>query len=95
MYKRQLKEDTAEGYHAYCKLHYGVPILREDEDFREAYDEVLKPLTYEQKLKAMAAPLDFPVTRMMTIHQLARYMDEIYRHFTGLGVRLTVQDVRN
>lgn len=57
------------------KLHHGVPILRaEDPEFREAYDAVLKPLTYEQKLKAM----DFwPVTSRMNTSQLSQYVASI------------------
>jgi hypothetical protein len=31
---RELKEDDALGWKAYCKLHHGVPLLRaEDEEF--------------------------------------------------------------
>ena len=57
------------------KLHHGVPILRaEDPEFREAYDTVIKPLTYEQKLKAM----DFwPVTSRMNTSQLSQYVASI------------------
>ncbi|MCD4663369.1 hypothetical protein, partial [Agrobacterium sp.] len=40
---------------AYCKLTIGVPILREqNEAFRLRYDEILKPLSYEQKLAIMS-----------------------------------------
>ena len=86
----QLKEHTAEGYRAYCKLHYGVPILRnENEDFREAYDNHIRPHSYEDKLAMMAVPLDFPVTRLMKMGQKKRYLDDIYQHFLGLGVLLT------
>lgn len=86
----QLGEDTAEGYRAYCKLHFGVPILRnESDDFREAYDRIIRPHSYEDKLAMMALPLDFPVTRLMKTGQKKRYLDEIYTHFTSLGVQLT------
>jgi len=85
----QLKDDTAEGYRAYCKLHFGVPILREDsEEFRRAYDSVIKPLSYEKKIKAMSHPLDFPITRLMNKRQMNRYLDAVYIHLTGLGVDL-------
>lgn len=62
-----------------CKLRHGVPILRaEDEEFRDAYDAVIKPLTYEQKLKAM----DFwPVTSRMNTTQLGQYADSIQREY--------------
>lgn len=86
----QLNDDTAEGYRAYCKLHIGVPILRnESEEFCAAYDKIIRPRPYEEKLAMMAVPLDFPVSRLMSTKQTAQYLDEIYRHFTGLGVKLT------
>lgn len=86
----QLKDDTAEAYRAYCKLRFGVPILRgENEEFREAYDRIIKPHSYEDKLEMMAEPLDFPVTRLMKMGQKKRYLDDVYHHFTGLGVLLT------
>ena len=88
----QLKDDTPAGYHAFCKLHFGIPILREDEDFRADYDAIVKPLDYEKKLKAMSPPIDFEVTRLMKTGQLKRYLDDVYTHFTALGVRLTDPD---
>ena len=86
----QLGEDTPEGYRAYCKLHFGVPILREEhEEFCAAYDRIIKPHSYEEKLAMMALPLDFPVTRLMTTKEKSRYLDAVWAHFTGLGVQLT------
>ena len=86
----QLGEDTAEGYRAYCKLHFGVPILRnENDEFRAAYDKHVRPHSYEDKLAMMAIPLDFPVTRLMKMGQKKRYLDDVYQHFFGLGVLLT------
>lgn len=86
-------DQTAEEYRGYSKLHFGVPILRnENEEFKAAYDEVIRPLPYELKLKAMMIPLDFPVTRLMGTGQCKRYLDDIYSHFTGLGMRLTEPD---
>ena len=82
---------TAEEYRAFCKLHFGVPILRnEDERFREVYDEKIKNrYDYATKLEFMAEPNDFPVTRRMTVKQHRQYLDAIYVHFTGLGFYLT------
>lgn len=83
-------DQTAEEYRGYCKLHFGVPILRnENEEFRIAYDRVIRPLDYELKLLAMMVPLDFPVTRLMTTKQNTKYLDTVYKHFTSLGMRLT------
>lgn len=83
-------DQTAEEYRGFCKLHFAVPILRwELPEFREKYDRIVKPLPYESKLELMQEPLDFPCTRLMTKDQKARYLDAIYQHFTGLGMRLT------
>lgn len=83
---RELREDDARGVKRYCKLHFGVPILRaEDDEFREAYDRVVKPLAYEQKLVAMDI---LPVTSRMTTVQLDRCMADIQEHYIGRGVEL-------
>lgn len=78
-----------EDVRGFCKLHFGVPIMREDSAFREGYDKIIKPLAYESKLEIMKEPLDFSVTRLMTTEQKTRYLDAIYKHFTDLGLRLT------
>ena len=76
---------------AYCKLHFGVPILREDnEEFRIAYDKAVKPLTYDKKLLVMVEPLDFPVTRMMTTDQMLRYMDCVQEFGYSVNAELTI-----
>lgn len=81
---------TAEEYRGFCKLHFGVPILRaENEDFKKIYDEVIRPLDYEKKLAVMRVPIDLPVTSQMTTKQKAKYLDCIYTHFLGLGFVLT------
>src|SRR3546814_16621942 len=47
----ELRESTEYGVKCECKLRYGVPILRAaDEQFRELYDYVIRPLSSEQKL---------------------------------------------
>lgn len=89
----QLQDDDAEGYRAYCKLRIGVPILRaENEAFAEQYDRIVKPLPYEQKLEIMREPIDLPVTRLMTTRQKKQYLDQMWTHFTSLGVKLTDPD---
>lgn len=82
---------TAEEYRAYCKLHFGVPILRnENDEFRQAYDDKIKNCyDYATKLQFMAMPFDFPVTRLMTVKQHKKYLDAIYIYFTGKGFDLT------
>lgn len=86
----QQGDQTAEEYRAFCKLHFGVPILRrDDEDFREVYDRLIRPRDYAEKLELMMEPIDFQVTRLMTTKQKAEYLTAMYQHFTGLGFRLT------
>ncbi len=87
---QQLKDESAEDKRAYCKLHFGVPIRREhDEDFKAAYDRVIRPLTYEQKLEAMKIPLDFPVTRDMSMKEKKEYLKQVQDFYRGLNVKLT------
>ena len=70
---RELREETPLGVKNFCKLHYGVPILRaENEEFRQQYDTVLKPLSYDKKLLAMNF---LPVTSLMTKAQLSQYLE--------------------
>lgn len=86
---------TAEEYRAYCKLHFGVPMLRnENEVFAELYDSKIRdrmpPYTYEQKLEFMAVPWDMHVTRLMTVKQHNKYLNKMHDHFTSLGMILTI-----
>ena len=86
----QKDDQTAEEWRGYCKLRFGVPIMRAaDPDFCEKYDRIIKPHTYEDKIEMMMEPLDFPVTRLMTTKQTTQYLDAIYEHFTKQGVVLT------
>lgn len=90
---QQRGDMTPEEARAYCKLTIGVPLLRaENEAFRQRYDEVLKPLSYEHKLKIMSEPIDLPVTRLMTTKQHTQYLDGIVRHFAEQGIILTMPD---
>lgn len=86
----QMKDGSAEDYRAYCKLHFGTPILCADDDrFREAYEKVFNQLSYEQKIEAMRLPLDFPVTRLMNTSQKAQYLNDVFDHLSNIGVVLT------
>lgn len=86
----QLGDSTAEEWRGYCKLTLGVPILRaENEDFCARYDQVVKPLPYETKLALMQEPLDFPITRLMSVKQQTAYLDAVHRYFSEKGVVLT------
>jgi hypothetical protein len=86
----QLEDRTAEEARGYCKLHFGVPILREEnEAFRQRYDRIVRPLSYEDKLTIMMEPLDLPATRIMTSKQKTTYLDTVHKHFTEQGIVLT------
>lgn len=83
---KEIGEDTPMGVRCYCKLHFGVPILRAaDADFREAYDKTLKTLTYEQKLIVMQW---FPVTSLMKVEQMSQYLNHVQHHYAD-RVQLT------
>lgn len=86
---------TAEEYRAYCKLHFGVPMLRNENDtFAELYDSKIRdrvpPYSYEQKLEFMALPWDLHVTRLMTVKQHDKYLNMMHNHFTSMGMILTI-----
>jgi hypothetical protein len=90
---QQLGDRTPEEVRAECKLTIGVPILRaHNEAFREQYDAVVRPMTYEQKLALMSEPLDFSVTRLMTTKQKTEYLDTIVRTYSEQGVVLTMPE---
>ena len=51
----QMGDRTPEEVRGYCKLHFGVPIMRaESEKFCEVYDRLIRPLDYAAKLRADA-----------------------------------------
>jgi len=88
-----LGDRTPEEVRGYCKLRFGVPILREsNEAFREKYDRILKPLGYAEKLELMMEPIDLPVTRFMNTQQATEYLDRITNHFSEQGIILTLPE---
>ncbi len=89
----QLPEHTAEEWRGYCKLHFGVPIMRQASDeFCEVYDRLIRPLDYERKIEMMMIPIDVAVTRIMTTKQKTAYLDGVFKHFTAAGVVMTHPD---
>jgi len=87
----QLGDRTAEDVRAYCKLTIGVPIRRRDDaDYCEKYDRIIRPLPYDSKIALMAEPIDFPVTRDMNTKQKTEYLNEVFQHFSEQGVILTI-----
>lgn len=79
--------DDAHEVRQFCKLRFGVPILRaENAKFCETYDRVIKPRTYQEKIAAMDL---IDVTSIMNKKQAAQYMDDLFRYFTQEGIQLS------
>ena len=77
-------------YKAYCKLHFGIPILRRDSiKFKDGYDSKVKKFDYETKLMFMGEPYSFPVTSLMNVKQQSEYLDIVERHFSEQNFELT------
>ncbi|MFP5419893.1 MAG: hypothetical protein ACLGID_00295 [Gammaproteobacteria bacterium] len=76
----------------YCKLHFGVVIMRNaDADFRDGWNRLFLHLNYETKLELMGAcamfgPDGFPVTRLFNRAQGIAYTDQIVAEFSAKGV---------
>lgn len=95
MYQRiaQMTEiGDVEDARRYCKLHYGVPIMRKaNELFRNAWNTSFLMLTYETKLEymgdcALFGPDGFPVTRLFDRAQGIAYTDKIVAEWSERGV---------
>jgi hypothetical protein len=72
------------------KLRHGVPILREDSaEFRDIYDRLIKPLSYEHKIEAMRF---IDVTSDMKVKQMVRFLDAVQRECLEQGLRITDPD---
>lgn len=85
----QTGEDREE-VRARCKLELGVPIMREASDkFRATYDRLIRPLDYADKL-ALIRDTDMPVTRLMGVGDMSRYMDAVFQRHAEFGIALTV-----
>ena len=79
---KRYPQDDSQGWKRYCKLHFGVPILRaDDEEYRVFYDKFIKQYSYEDKLKAM----DFlPVTSLMKTIQFSKYLERMKEEWNFL-----------
>ena len=63
-----------------CKLHFGVPILRENPDYSQMIEKILGPLSYEDRIAAM----DYlRVSSLLTKAQMTQYLEAIQRHYAG------------
>jgi len=85
----QTGEDR-EDVRARCKLEIGVPIMREAYDkFRATYDRLIRPLDYDDKI-ALIRDTDLPVTRLMKVAEMTRYMDAVFQRHVEFGIALTI-----
>ena len=77
---KQLREDSPDGWRRFCKLRFGVPIMRAaDEGFRDRWDRLIKNrFTYEEKLELMT---DLPVTSLMDPPDMGLYLTAMQQHF--------------
>jgi len=75
---------------AYCKLHFGVGILKAaDPEFAQYYDAHFKGLTYEQKI-ALMTYLDITSRPEFAKEQMSQYLDEIVAYWGSQGVALAL-----
>jgi hypothetical protein len=66
----------------------------ESPEWAELYDRIIKPLPYEDKLKMMMVPMDFPVTRCMSSKGKHEYLNQMHDYYIGLGFIITEPDER-
>lgn len=84
--------EAREDVRARCKLELGVPIMREASDkFRATYDRLIRPLDYADKL-ALIRDTDMPVTRLMGVGDMGRFMDAVFHRHAEFGIVLTVPE---
>lgn len=84
----QKGDETVDELKRFCKLRFGVPLLRAvDPSFCAIYDTAIKhSLTYEQKLEAMDL---LPVTSRMDRATFSIFLDSVARFWTEQGYDLT------
>ncbi len=82
---RQIDDDTLIGIERQCKLLYGVPLLRaNDEVFRELYDKTIKNnLCHEDKLLAMDM---LTVTSRMSEKLCREYIAIVIEEYSKQGL---------
>jgi NAD(P)-dependent dehydrogenase (short-subunit alcohol dehydrogenase family) len=79
--------DTPNDVHCFCKLEFGVPILRmESEDFARSAEYLIDPLPYEQQLEAMRW---LPVTRLLSVQGMRLYLTNMQHYYGRNGIALT------
>lgn len=72
----------------YCKYHYGMPILAQDEDWApyvKRISQMMQTMIYEERIESMEL---FTVTSNFDVKQHCAYIDEIQRVFAEQGLIL-------
>ena len=88
-----LGDRTVSDVRAESKLCVAVPIMRAaDDDFRAAYDAMIRPLPYEHKLAMMVEPFDFAVTRAMTVKLMNEYITRLLAYWDERGASVMIPD---
>lgn len=92
----QLGDREASDVRAHCKLYIGVRMLvTESPEFQEQWNRLIKDrFTIEEKLELMSEPHDYPVTRIMKVSQMTRYLESIISEYAPVGVELTIPEGR-
>ena len=80
---------SAKYMNAYCKLVFGVPIARENEEFKTIYDQVIKNLPQSKKIYLMGPPVSITVTGNFNTQQMHRYLNAIKEWADRKRYRLT------
>jgi len=95
MYKRvalTLEQGNQEEIRAYCKLMFGVPIMRRDDGrFAAGWDRYFADKSFSEQLFLMGpnplfGPDGFPVTRLFGTKQGCEYTDTIADYYVPKGV---------
>jgi len=90
---RATGEDTPAGIRGFCKLHFGVPIMRaQDPQFNLDYTNAVIGLPYESKIKLMSVDGWFPVSSLMKTGPFIEYLKDIQSHYAEQGVQLLFPD---
>lgn len=83
---KQAEDLTVNDVRAQCKLHYGVGILKANDDsFTQWYDQHIKGMTYEAKIDLMRY---MDLTSLFTKEQASQYISDIIQAYTKQGFAL-------
>ena len=84
---KQIQHGDESSEKAFCKYHYGIPILIHDpddgEECRDYYERLFRGVPYEERIARMYESHKFytPVTSLMDDGQLLRYVRRCVQHY--------------